>query len=308
MDCCEEFKFLRKSNNISFNNKMNRMGITHLVLDERYDQTDVLIYDITTPIKYKANTNFGITGYTRSGKSELAAIISLISKAANKKYHNRIVNLYLCWTQPEFYLILKKLKKGDIVWRDEDPRPLGKGSRTETWAVDNTLHAIAKMENTFIFVDPKKIKVDICDLYLESAGMNRKTRENRFMIMDDEKYYFGHIYVKLHEDEEFREWYEKEKDLFIEETVEKGGKHRSIQEEEEEEEELSKDLQEGYLTSIKYLKKFLKDNNNRITAVEYASLIKKSYKVALRILKEFIANKELKSKSEGSSHKLIFYV
>ena len=33
VDCCEEYKFLRRSNDISFNNKMNRLVITHLVLD-----------------------------------------------------------------------------------------------------------------------------------------------------------------------------------------------------------------------------------------------------------------------------------
>ena len=141
------------------------------------------------------------------------------------------------------------------MWRDEDPRPLGKGSRTETWAVDNILHAIAKMENTFIFVDPKEIKVDICDLYLESAGMNRKTRENRFMIMDDEQRYFGHVYVKLHDNEKFRSWYEKEKDKFIAESIEKGGKFKSLDEDiEVEQEELDEDLLDKY--------EFLYDNYN----------------------------------------------
>ncbi len=245
IDCCEEYKFLRRSNDISFNNKMNRLGITHLVLDEDYNQTDVLNEDIVNPIKHGANSVFGVKGNTRSGKSEIVETIVLILKDANKKYRGRDVELYLCWTQPQFYSVLKILKKGDIVWKDEDPRPLGKGSRTETWAVDNVLHAIAKMENSFIFVDPKKIKVDICDLYLESAGMNRKTRTNRFMIMDDEQYYFGHVYVKLHDNEEFREWYEKEKDKFIEETIKKGGKFKSIQDSEEaEQEELDEDLQE----------------------------------------------------------------
>jgi len=244
-DCCEEYKFLRKSNDISFNNKMNELRITHLVLDEKYNQTDVLMRDIITPIKHGANTVFGVTGKTRSGKSELVETIVLILKDVNKKHRGRDVELYLCWTQPQFYLILKKLKKGDIVWRDEDPRSLGTGSRVEKWAVDNILHAIAKMENSFIFVDPKEIKVDICDLYLESAGMNLKTRENRFMIMDDEQRYFGHVYVKLHNDEGFRAWYEREKDKFVAETIEKGGKFKSIQEDiETEQDESKEDLDE----------------------------------------------------------------
>jgi len=262
-DCCEEYKFIRRSNTISFNNKMNRLGITHLVLDEKYNQTDVLMEDIIEPIKHGANTVFGVTGYTRSGKSELVQTIVLILSDVNKKHRGRDVEKFLCWTQPDFYLILMKLRKGDIVWRDEDPKPIGKGSRTETWAVDNVLHAIAKMENSFIFVDPKKIKVDICDLYLESAGMNRETRTNRFMIMDDEQQYFGHVYVKLHDNEELRAWYEKEKDIFIARTTKEGGKFKSIQEDVEiEEEELDEELQEEILVLEKIYK--IKDEEREI--------------------------------------------
>ncbi len=248
VDCCEEFRFLRRSNDISFNNKMNRLGITHLVLDEKYDMSDVFLEDIVNPIKHGANTVFGVIGPTRSGKSELVQTIVLILKQSNKEYRNRDVNIYLSWTQPQFYAMLMNLKKGDIMWRDEDPKPFGKGSRTETWGVENVLHAIAKMENSFIFVDPKKIKVDICDLYLESAGMNRKTRENRFMIMDDEKYYFGHIYVILHNDEGFRKWYEAEKDKFVDKAIKEGGRFKSLPESVEiEQEELDEVLREEVL-------------------------------------------------------------
>ena len=270
VDCCKEFKFFRKSNSISFNNKMNALRITHLVLDEKYNQTGVLMHDIKEPIKHGANTSFGVKGYTRSGKSEIVQTIVLILKEVNRKYRNREVKLYLCWTQPQFYLILKILKKGDIVWKDEDPRAMGKGSSRERWSVDNILHAIAKMENTFIFVDPKKIKVDICDLYLESAGMNLLTRENRFMIMDDEKRYFGHVYVKLHKDEAFRQWYEIEKDKFIQESIEKGGKFKSAEEDmEEEQKELEEDLREEVLFleknyKIKEQEKEIHDRNIHI--------------------------------------------
>lgn len=62
------------------------------------------------------------------------------------------------------------------------------------------------------------------------------------------------------------------------------------------------------LTPIEYLKVFLKKHDNRIPVVRYASIINKSEKVAMRILKGFVADKKLKSKKTGSSHKLIFYV
>ena len=194
-DCCEEYKFIRKSNTISFNNKMNRMGLTHLVLDEKYDMTGVLLDDIINPIRYGSNISIGLEGYTGTGKSELAQLITLISKKANLKYMNRDAKLFLCWIVGDIYILLKKIKKGDILWADESPKTVGKGSRTEKWSVDNALHSIRKMENTFIFVDPKEIKVDICDLYLESAGMNHKTRTNTFMIKDDERYYLACVTI-----------------------------------------------------------------------------------------------------------------
>ncbi len=60
------------------------------------------------------------------------------------------------------------------------------------------------------------------------------------------------------------------------------------------------------LTPIEYLKVHLKKNDKQITANEYSLIIGKSYKVALRILKEFVANKELISK-KGNRGLLIFY-
>jgi len=305
IDCCKEFKFIRKSNTISFNNKMNRIGITHLVLDDKYNQTNVFFDDLVNPIKYGAGSSFGITGHTRSGKSELAELIVLIVKKTNRKYKNREVELYLTWTQPQFYIMLKKLKKGYIMWRDEDPRPTRKGSRTQTWEVENVLHAIAKMENIFIFVDPKKIRVD-CDLYFESAGMNRKTRINRFMILDDERYYFGHIYVKLHDDEEFREWYENEKDIFIKDAIKKGGLFPSVDGEEETEIDIDESDYFAELDSIEYVKLCIKESGNELTIKRYSGIIECTETISRRILDNFVKNKKI-SKKSGPHNIGIYY-
>jgi len=307
IDCCEEFKFIRRSNTISFNNKMNRLGITHLVLDEEYDMSDVFLDDLVNPIRHGAGSSFGITGHTRSGKSELGEFIVLIIKKTNKKYLNRDVELFLSWTQPQFYTLLKKLKKGYIMWRDEDPRPTRKGSRTQTWEIENVLHAIAKMENIFIFVDPKHIRVD-CDLYLESAGMNRKTRINRFMILDDERYYFGHIYVKLHNDNEFREWYEKEKDTFIQDAIKKGGLFPTASDDDETE-NLDEDEYDYFadLDSIEYVKLCIKESGDGLTIKRYSGIIEKSEKVARRILDGFVKNKQIAIK-KGAHNINIYYL
>ncbi len=305
-DCCEDYKFIKRAQTISFNNKMNRLGITHLVLEEEYNQIDLLIHDITIPIKYGAPIIIGIVGYPRAGKSEGAQLIYFVIKQANKKYKNRDVTLYLCWTQPEFLLKLKALKKGDIMWVDERPRTMGKGARKETWKIDNVIHSIAKRENGFIFVTPKlkNIKIDICDLYLETAGQNRKTKINRFMILDDERRYFGHVYLKLHDEEEFRAWYEKEKDKFIVDISE--NPQISAMPDDIEFEELE-DNEFYDLESIEYIKAYLKQHNNEITIVEYASVTNKTIKVARRVLGNFADDNKLKFRKEAKG-KLIFYV
>ena len=243
----------------------------------------------------------------------MAEDIVLILKEANEKYLNRSVDLHLSWTQPEFYLKLKGLKKGDIMWRDEDPKPTRKGSRTQTWEIDNVLHAIAKMENTFIFVDPKKVRADICDLYLESAGMNRKTRTNRFMILDDQRYYFGHIYVKLHDDNEFRDWYENEKDKFIKKSIKDRGFTATADDDDESDNNII-EIGEGAnkdgffeLDKFEYLEDNLKNGNHQITIQEYIDLIGVTYKVAIRMLKGFVSEKKLKSKKVAKG-KLVFYI
>lgn len=325
-DCCEEFKFIRKTNTISFNNKMNRLGITHLVLDEEYNMTDVFYHDIANPIKYGAGTTFGIKGYTRSGKSRLAELIVKLAKQANKKFLNRDIDLHLVWDQPEFHKELNKLKRGDILWKDEDPKGTRKGSRTQKWEIENVLHAIAKMENTFIFIDPKKIKIDSCDLYLESAGINRKTRINRYMIMDDQKYYFGHIYIKIpDEDEEdvFWDWYEEEKDKFIKKSIKLRGKFLADEEYEEDEDEyddedgiinmVKKNDKDSYkaepdLDSFEYLEDYLKspESDNKITIKGYAELIGITYDKSRRKLRRWEIKKYLQRKNEAKGLKVYF--
>ncbi len=233
VDCCEEFQFIRAFDTINFNNEMNRIGIVHLVLDEDYNFTEILESEIIEPIRYHSSNTFGITGRTGTGKSELAETIVLICVKTNKDFLGRDVNFYLCYTWEDFHSTLKMLKKGDILWKDEMPRTMGKGARLQKWEIENILHSVRKMENTFIFIDPVKIDVDLCDLYIESAGMNFKTKTNRFMLRNEKKQYFGHIYVKLHNNERLRDWYETQKDKFIDHILNLGGKVEIVEEEDE---------------------------------------------------------------------------
>ncbi len=237
-NCMKDYKFISELKTKAFNNTMNELGITHLILDEKYNLTEMLKRDIINPIKRGTFIVFGIIGVPGAGKSEFAQKIAFTSREANKKYKHRDVKIHIIWTQSDFNDIMPILKKGDIIWKDEMPKTVGTGARVEKWKIDNVLHVIRKFENTLIFIDPIEINVNIADIHLQTAGMNLKTRTNRFMVLNRDymakKFrYLGHIYSKLHDDEEYRKYYENEKDLFIKRMLRdsgevKAGKKRNV--------------------------------------------------------------------------------
>ena len=306
-DCCKDFKFIRDFDTHNFNKKMNRLGITHLVLnDKKYNLLEMITNSIINPIKRNSNIVVGIIGETGSGKSELAQVLSLIARDANKKYKNRDVEIHICWTPENLFDTLIKLKKGDVIMKDESPKAFGDGARIEKWSIDNALAVIRKEENTFIFCDPRDIKINLCDLYLETAGMNFKTRTNKFMVLNKERFYFGHIYIKLHDDKEFRDRYEKEKDIFVKKTKKLAGKFLSGLRKDKNKKidgEFTDDKQKRQSKipigkfppkSIEYLREHLKKKNvNRITVKEYSELLGVDIQVARRLLKKQVKNKEL---------------
>ncbi len=307
VDCCKEFRFIRAFDTINFNNKMNRLGIVHLVNDENYNFTEILEDEIIEPIIHHSSNTFGITGKTGSGKSEFAETLVLICVKTNKDFLGRDVNFYLCYTWEDFHDTLKILKKGDILWKDEMPKTMGKGSRLQKWEIENILHSVRKMENTFIFIDPVSIDVDLCDLYIESAGMNFKTKTNRFMLRNEKKQYFGHIYVKLHNNERLRDWYETQKDKFIRKILDLAGKvkveevkenkdNSDINPDQEIERKLSKDhnfLKFEIRMCLEW-KNSIKKPSERKLAIKYYGTEKKRGTVRnrLKILKE-IMNDEI---------------
>ena len=238
VDCfTEEFEFIRKSDEYMFNIQMNNLNATNLVLDDAHDLTDkVLLKDITNPIKHKTGMTIGHTGASGTGKSRNSIKIAMISKKFNEEYMNRKTSgkfgFHLCWNENQFKDALKILKKGDIILKDETTIHIGKGRLTQKWSINNILNTIRKKENTFLFVDPYDINMP-CNLYLESAGMDTKHRINRVMLMQvdritKKRYYFGHAYIKLHDNKELEKWYENEKDKFIDDNIDKGGEQPVI--------------------------------------------------------------------------------
>ena len=233
INCMDEYKFISEMKTKAFGDLMNELCVAHLLMDEKHNLSEMLERDIVNPIKRGTFAVFAIIGQAGAGKSELAQIIAFKSRDANKKYKHRDVTIHLVWTQGDFNEILPNLKMGDIIWKDEMPKTLRTGARVEKWQMDNVLHIIRKYENTLIFIDPVEVKVNICDIYFQAAGMNFDARMNRFMVLNIDNIlykqyrYLGHIRFKLHNNEEFREWYKNKKDLFIKEMLKKSGDVRA---------------------------------------------------------------------------------
>ncbi len=307
VDCCKEYKFNLEIETKDFNNTINTLKIVHLLMDDGdpnkkddhgYDLTEMLLRDINAFVRIGTCFIVGIIGNMGSGKSELAQLLLLLCMRANEIIKKKKVDYHLCWEMKNMINIFPKLKKGDVVWKDEMPKATRKGSRVQEWEVDNVLRIIRAYGNTFIFVDPLEIKVDICNLYFESAGMNRKERSNRFLVLNKYRRYIGHIYVKLHEHETFRKKYLKEKDKFIQRSLDNKGFSSAGDNDNDKDntnKESNKDkivIDKHPLRSIEYLKKHLKNTKNEITVEEYSELIKVSIYIARNNLNRFVKEKK----------------
>lgn len=192
--CCKEFTFIRWLDQIDFDSDMNELGITHLVLDEKYDLGKVLEHDLINPTRYEINTVLGFVGYTGSGKSW--AVLKIIETIFNAywKIKKKKIKVHICSNYNEFTKAIIESDVDDIIWCDELPLTTGIGSRVQKTQLENILHEIRQRRNTFLLVDPTRIKVDVCYMYLKSAGINFKTGVSRFMLLNQKRKYFGHVY------------------------------------------------------------------------------------------------------------------
>lgn len=193
--CCEEFTFIRWLDQLDFDKKMNERGITHLVLDEKHDLSKLLEHDLTNPVYYEINTVLGIIGYTGTGKSW--AVLTLVETIGNAywKINKKKIKTFICSNYNEFLIAVVESDVDDIIWCDELPLTTGKGSRVQKTELENILHQIRQRKNTFLLVDPTRIKVDVCYMYLQTAGINFKTGVSRFMLLNQNRQYFGHVYI-----------------------------------------------------------------------------------------------------------------
>lgn len=193
--CCKEFTFVRWLDQLDFDKKMNEKAITHLVLDEHYDLSKLLEHDLINPIHYEINTVLGIIGYTGTGKSW--AVLTLIETLVNAywKIKKKKIKCHICSNYNEFIKAVTESDIDDIIWCDELPLSTKEGSRVQKIELENILHQIRQRKNTFLLVDPTRIRVDVCYMYLQTAGINFKTGVSRFMLLNQNRNYFGHVYI-----------------------------------------------------------------------------------------------------------------
>ena len=74
--CMEDFKFISEMKTKAFENLMYELDVVHLLIDEKYDLSQMLERDIKNPIKKGTFTVFAIIGQAGAGKSELAQDIA----------------------------------------------------------------------------------------------------------------------------------------------------------------------------------------------------------------------------------------
>jgi len=210
----------------TFNKKYSHPDFVHVFFPEN-DYTKKLFKAIDFRIADGNNAVFIIHGEPHLGKSEFGQALGKYIEKRFKELLNKKSKLHIGFSTMEFERIIREMKNGDIGIRDESPKGSGKGSQSVKDNLNNITQIVRKAQNFFIFICPKKIEADVVTYYFEAAGKNKNERKLRFIIYDpsyrDGKIPIGRVFVRLHEDEAFREEYERLKDKNIELLKKRGG-------------------------------------------------------------------------------------
>lgn len=207
---CKQFKLEDKLQEISFNGLYNDQEY-RWILHKDFDRTKLFLGSIKYRIKNISNVIIVISGDPNSGKSESSHTIAKFIQHQFEKIIKKKIEIKISFSDIEFYSTIKSTHFGDVNIRDETPRLTGKGSRLTDWHLRNILKIIRANQNSFLFVDPVELQPDITTFFLESAGKNKKDKITRYILYDKDHNVLGHIYIPLHNDEEFRKNYEDKK-------------------------------------------------------------------------------------------------
>lgn len=210
--------------------------------------TNDFLYAISTRIYNFSHINLFIFGPTDSGKSEGAQSLADYYKTEFYKIQNIEVDIPIMFSDADLDDVSPTLGYGSMVIRDESSNVTGDDSGILKTKIGNLIRAIRIEQNSFIYVNPDIIEVPLVDYYLRTAGkkgvyycpncdmeyLNLRRCpecyidlkiiyskcETRFIVyyrqidpLTNKGYFIplGRIYLRLHNNKELRDEYEKRK-------------------------------------------------------------------------------------------------
>jgi len=225
-DFCKEYQFDKIGDREYFNDRFNDPYLKPYLF---YDRTPEFFREIIETIKIGANIIIFIYGPRNMGKSEIAQSILLFWKEMFRRIRGKEVNSqyplidYVGFSDAEMGNIFRKMKEGDMAIRDETPNQSGAGASTDAKNLENICNITREFQVSFCFCNPKPIKEEGVDYYLEVAGKNKENRTIRCIWYDRRHIIMGTVYFSLHDDEDFRKQYSHKKRKNIRKTLAFGG-------------------------------------------------------------------------------------
>jgi len=208
-DFCTQFKFDFFADNEEFNERFNFGDNWKFLYNDR---TREFFHDIGKVIDIGSNVIIFIYGSRNMGKSEVAQRVALEYKRMFKTIKRRDIKHYIGFSDGEMAKIFPQMKKGEFAIRDESPYISGEGRITVQKNLQNICNITRGYQVSFIFINPYVIEQEGIDYYLEVAGKDIENRLIRCLLYDRRHLLRGVVYIKLHEDDQLRQEYLKQKE------------------------------------------------------------------------------------------------
>jgi len=139
-----------------------------------------------------------VQGFPGTGKSTLSRSVVLDLQERRKKLRNIKGRILLSYTQRQMVDMFQEVKRGDIIFKDENPIIHGFGSRMLLDAIINFMGVVRDQEISAILVSPrifKNTEFGLANIYLVPLGWDEKTKENRALWLDQDGNYIGIVRI-----------------------------------------------------------------------------------------------------------------
>jgi hypothetical protein len=222
IDFCKTYRMEEIVEEKDFNKKWNNPKL-RWIFHKNYNLTDAFLKSLAMRIMNKSNLVLVFSGKPNSGKSEGGQSVAFKWVKYFKAIYNNLPRIHIAFSVANFDKILPKMKIGDIAIRDESPKLSGQGAYNLKAQLDNVTKIVRKKQISFVFVSPEVIKAKVVNYYLEACGKCYERRETRFVVYNSDLVPLGHVILKLHSNNKFREEYEKIKDENIDKLLHRRG-------------------------------------------------------------------------------------